>query len=386
MKSEKTDRYLFSGSHPITEKLFRAYYDARKNKRNTHSALQFELAFESNILQLSKEVLEGTYQLSPCICFVVNKPVKREIFAAHFRDRVVHHYIINKLNAIFENQFIYDSYSCRKGKGTHFGISRLKRFMRSCSENYTKEAYILKLDIQGFFMNINKIQLCQRVCDIVNRKYDGEDKGVLISLIKTIVMNDPTKNCIVKGSKKDWDGLPDNKSLFKTPDDCGLPIGNLTSQVFANIYLNEFDHYVKEELKCRYYGRYVDDFFIVHNDRAFLQNLIPHLRDFLKERCGLVLHPNKIYLQPVSHGVAYLGAIIKPYRTYIGKRAKKNFYLSICEYRKMDTSVFENAKSVMATMNSYFGCATHHKSYGVEQKMMKEMPITWLQQSLALNY
>lgn len=376
---------LFSTAHDLTRDLFKAYYEARKNKRNTHNALQFEMAFESNVMQLSKEIAEGTYRLSPCICFIVNRPVKREIFAAHFRDRVVHHYIINKLNAVFENQFIYDSYSCRKGKGTHFGIDRLKRFMRSCSDNYTKEAYVLKLDIQGFFMNINKKLLCQRVCKIINDKYKGEDKQVLLYLVETIILNDPTRNCIVKGSKRDWESLPGNKSLFKTPDDCGMPIGNLTSQVFANIYLNDFDHYVKEKLKCRYYGRYVDDFFIVHRDKEHLKSLIPLLRGYLQQQSGLVLHPKKIYLQPISHGVAYLGAIVKPYRTYMGKRAKGNSFSAVQTYKKEDMSVYENPKRLVMTMNSYFGFSVHHKSYGIRQKVLEKMPMAWMQYPFTMN-
>jgi RNA-directed DNA polymerase len=376
---------LFSAAHSLTHDLFKAYYDARKNKRNTHNALQFEMAFESNVMQLSKEIAECTYQLSPCICFIVNRPVKREIFAAHFRDRVVHHYVINKLNAVFENQFIYDSYSCRKGKGTHFGIERLKRFMRSCSDNYTKEAYVLKLDIQGFFMNINKKLLCQRVCKIISDKYKGEDKQVLMYLVETIILNDPTKNCIVKGSKEDWDGLPGNKSLFKTPDDCGMPIGNLTSQVFANIYMNDFDHYVKEKLKCRYYGRYVDDFFIVHRDKEYLKSLIPKLRDYLQQQSGLVLHPKKIYLQPVTNGVSYLGAIVKPYRTYMGKRAKGNSFSAVQAYKKEDLSVYENARHLVMTMNSYFGYSVHHKSYAIRQKILDNMPMAWMQYPFTMN-
>ncbi len=376
---------LFSTAHDLTRELFKAYYEARKNKRNTHNALQFEMAFESNVMQLSREIAEGIYQLSPCICFIVNRPVKREIFAAHFRDRVVHHYVINKLNTIFENQFIYDSYSCRKGKGTHFGIDRLKRFMRSCSDNYTKEAYVLKLDIQGFFMNINKKILCKCVCKIINDKYKGDDKQVLLYLVEAIILNDPTKNCIVKGSRKDWEGLPGNKSLFKTPVDCGMPIGNLTSQVFANIYMNDFDHYVKEKLKCRYYGRYVDDFFILHRDKEYLKSLIPKLRDYLRQQSGLVLHPNKIYLQPIRNGVSYLGAIVKPYRTYIGKRVKGNFFSAVQSSQKEDMSVYENTKRLEMTMNSYFGFCEHHKTYGIKQKIIKEMPMEWMQYKITIN-
>lgn len=198
----------------LLQDIWKGYYEARKNKRNTMNALQFEVNLEHNIYQLYREIAECHYEISPSICFIVTKPVKREIFAAHFRDRVVHHYVINKLLPIFENQFIYDCYSCRKGKGTLFGINRLEHFMRSATENYTKEAFVLKLDLQGFFMSIDKGLLLRKVQSLVDRKYEGEDKSTIQYLLELIILNDPTLNCKVKGKRSDWEGLPNSKSLF----------------------------------------------------------------------------------------------------------------------------------------------------------------------------
>ena len=146
------------GSEPAIElaELFEAYFKCRSNKRNTVNALAFEVDYEANLLQLHEEINSGSYQPGRSIAFVINKPVKREIFAADFRDRVVHHLVIHKLNPLFEKLFIHDSYACRKGKGTQFGIQRVARFIRQCSLNYTQDCYVLKLDIQGFFMHINK--------------------------------------------------------------------------------------------------------------------------------------------------------------------------------------------------------------------------------------
>ncbi len=152
---------LFDTAKPKIEisEVFEAYFDCRKNKRNTANALAYEIDYENKLLQLHKEINDGTYKIGRSIAFIVNKPVKREIFAADFRDRVVHHLIINKLNHLFEKQFIYDSYSCRKGKGTLFGINRIDSFIRKCSKNYTRDCYILKLDIKGFFMHIDKLDI-----------------------------------------------------------------------------------------------------------------------------------------------------------------------------------------------------------------------------------
>ncbi len=143
--------------------MFQAYYDARKNKRKTINQLKFELEYEKNLFELYDEIIENRYKPKRSIAFIVNKPVKREIFAADFRDRVVHHLIFNYISPIFEKTFINDSYSCRVGKETHYGIKRIDKFIRSCSENYQKDCYILKLDITGYFMAINKTILFQKI-------------------------------------------------------------------------------------------------------------------------------------------------------------------------------------------------------------------------------
>lgn len=133
------------------EELFQAYFNCRKNKRNTANALAFEVDYETNLVKLCKEINNGTYQIGRSISFIVNKPVKREIFAADFRDRIVHHLVIGKLNHLFEKQFIYDSYSCREGKGTHFGIQRVDKFIRQCSKNYTKRLLHTETRLAGLF-------------------------------------------------------------------------------------------------------------------------------------------------------------------------------------------------------------------------------------------
>lgn len=149
--------------------LFEAYADCRANKRNTVNALSFEVDYEQKLIELREEINSGVYRPGRSIAFVVTHPVKREIFAADFRDRVVHHFIINKLNPLFEEVFIHDSYACRTGRGTHFAIARADRFIRRCSKNYTTDCYTLKLDIQGFFMAIDKRILWAKLRDFINQ-------------------------------------------------------------------------------------------------------------------------------------------------------------------------------------------------------------------------
>ncbi|NCC99701.1 MAG: hypothetical protein EOL95_08405 [Bacteroidia bacterium] len=355
------------------QELFEAYFSCRANKRNTANAIAFEVDYESNLVQLYQDINNETYKIGRSIVFVVDKPVKREIFAADFRDRVVHHLVIGKLNQLFEKQFIHDSYSCRVGKGTHFGIQRIDKFIRQCSKNYTKDCYMLKLDLQGFFMSINKNILFAKLEQFIKEKYDQADKELIMKLCKQVIFNDPTKNCIVKGNKSDWDNLPQTKSLFHSQPNCGLPIGNLTSQVFANFYMDSFDHYVKHDLKIKYYGRYVDDFVIVHEENEYLKRLIPKLAEFLQAELQSTIHPKKIYLQHYSKGVKFLGTVILPNRIYIANRTKGNFYNAIEAQNQIARDhkpTKEEQQTFQSSLNSYLGIMKHYKTYKLRKNMI----------------
>jgi len=366
----------------ILTDLFQAYFDARRNKRNTINALAFEQHFEENIFRLYEEIISGNYNPSRSICFIVNQPVKREIFAANFRDRVIHHFIYNYISPIFEGTFINDSYSCRVGKGTHYGIKRIDHFIRSCSQNYSKDCFILKLDIQGYFMSINRRLLFHKVKQVLFSKLNHIefDLSLLLGLIEKTIFNDPTKNCVVKGKKRDWKGLPKDKSLFTTQQNCGLPIGNLTSQLFGNIYLNALDHFVKRNLKIKNYGRYVDDFILVHKNKKHLKSLIPIIRDYLSKELMLTLHERKIYLQHYSKGVKYLGSVIKPHRIYVANRTKGNFYENIQKQNEIvrDHKPTEEEKAqFISSMNSYLGILQHYKTYRMRKRMLFETLSAW---------
>lgn len=358
----------------FTKDIFAAYYDCRRHKRNTVNALRFELNLEQNIRQLAIDILSETYAISRSCSFIVDWPVKREIFAADFRDRVIHHYIIAKLEPYFERIFIHDSYSCRKGKGTHFAVKRVDHFIRSCSHNYTRDCYVLKLDIQGFFMSIRKELLQAKVERVIRKYYRGFDKELLSDLCRMVVMHNPVVNCFVKGSSTDWDGLPESKSLFRTGGELGLPIGNLTSQVFANLYLNDFDHYVRRELKIKYYGRYVDDCVFVSNDKEELKELIVKVRTYLHDSLGLTVHPRKIYLQHYTKGIQVTGVFIKPHRKYIGKRIQRSmnqvFRKGYRDIFHQEEAIYQqNIKHWLCSVNSYLGISKHYDTYSFRKKL-----------------
>ena len=367
---------LFDIQKPKIElhELFEAYFECRKNKRNTDNALAFEIDYENNLVQLCEEINNGTYKIGKSIAFIVDKPVTREIFAADFRDRVVHHLIIKKINHLFEKQFIYDSYSCRVGKGTHFGIQRIDKFIRKCSGNYTKDCYVLKLDIQGFFMHINKKVLYQKLENFINAKYNKSDKTLILHLCKQIIYNEPTKNCIIKGKRTNWNSLPKTKSLFHTAENTGLPIGNLTSQIFANFYMDTFDHFIKHDLKIKFYGRYVDDFVIVHENKEYLKTLLPKISFFLQTDLKLTLHPRKIHLQHYKKGVLFLGNVIMPNRIYTRNRTIGNFYDTITKWKNIaeinKQLTKEELDKFLSSINSYLGIMKHYKTYNLRHKII----------------
>ena len=365
----------------ILEDVFAAYFSARKHKRNTNNQLRFEINMEENLVNLARDIYRREYKVSTGVCFIVNVPVKREIFAADFRDRVVHHLLFNYISPIFEKQFITDCYSCRKGFGTLYGIERLGHHIRSCSRNYTREAYVLKLDIAGYFMSINKDVLFgilkKRIESVspADRINVGLDVDLVLYLIEKVLYDDPTKNCIYKTPPSTWKGLPASKSLFGKSPGVGLPIGNLTSQLFSNIYLTPFDNFVKRKLRIKHYGRYVDDFYLIHNDISVLKRSVQLISQCLEVNFKLRLHPNKVYLQKVEHGVNFLGAHVKPYRRYVVNRTKSLMKKSLFDLNDRcseDNLTSEGLKLARSFINSYLGYLRHFHSYKLKSQMIEK--------------
>lgn len=371
----------------LLEDLFIAYYDARRHKRNTHNQLVFEFNLEENLVSLYREIQERRYVVGRSVCFMIENPVKREVFAADFRDRVVHHLLFNYINPVFERTFITDSYSCRKGKGSLYGIRRLEKHICSCSDNHQLPCYILKLDLQGYFMNINRQTLFETINRTIlaysNKKNvdgscwkDTPEYDVTQYLTPLIVFNDPVKGCFRKGPLSGWEGLPTSKSLFHSPEGCGLPIGNLTSQLFSNIYLNEFDNYVKRTLGIRHYGRYVDDFYLVHTNRNYLLSLVPVLRDYLWDTRGATLHPKKTTLVNRRQGVPFLGGVVKPYRVYLGNRSYRQFTRRLKQWQQCLGQAENPSTSILsdlrASVNSYLGLMQHFRCMNRKKKMISK--------------
>jgi len=355
------------------EKLYQAYLDCRRTKRKTVNALKFEWNLERNLFQLQKELETKSYKPGRSICFVVTEPSPREIFAASFRDRIVHHLLINEVENVGEKEFIFDTYSCRKKKGTHLAIKRLREFIRKVTENNTSEAFYLQLDISGFFMAIDKNILYSLFRELIlkqNKFYQW--KKDILWLAKIIIFHKPVENYIIKGNLALFNLIPPRKSLFYAQPNKGLPIGNYSSQFFANLYLNELDQFMKRTLNCKYYVRYVDDFIILNRSKEKLKFLIGLINKFLQNNLALNLNSSKTKLQPMDNGIDFLGYFVKPgytlVRQKVVKRLKHKLYNANCanlsEFNKSD-----NPKKILAMINSYYGHFKHAYSFNLRKSI-----------------
>jgi RNA-directed DNA polymerase len=262
--------------------IYRQYLKCRKNKRGTINALRFEANCEENLIDLQRVLVDRTYYPSRSVCFMAVKPKLREIFAADFRDRIVDHVLVDYLESIWEPKFIFDSYACRKNKGIHLAVKRLQGFLRKVTRNGSRQAFYLQLDIKNFFMSIDKDILYQIIAEKIR------DESILW-LAGLLIYHNCTKDYILKGDMDYLRKIAPQKSLFYTMGRKGLPIGNLSSQFFANLYLNELDQFVKHHLKCRYYLRYCDDFVMLSEERDKLIKWKAEVERFLAERLKLRL-------------------------------------------------------------------------------------------------
>jgi len=355
------------------QQIYKAYFDCRKSKRNTINALKFEFNLENNLHELLKELNNRTYNPARSVCFAVLEPTPREIFAADFKDRIVHHLLINEIGEIFEKKFIFDSCSCRKNKGTHFCIDRLKNFIKKITKNYTKRTYYYQLDISGFFMSIDKQILYNLIESRIKKEKTAKKwENKILWLSKKIIFNEPTENCIYKGNKNLLKLIPDRKSLFKAREGKGLPIGNYSSQFFANIYLNELDQFIKRKLKCKYYVRYVDDIILLSKSRKELRLWKNKIDIFLQKNLLLKLNPKKQIFQSVDKGVDFLGYFIKPKYNLVRKRVKKNlkrklyFYKKLLNYNNPDDKLL---KKILSSINSYYGHFKHANSFRLRKHL-----------------
>jgi RNA-directed DNA polymerase len=321
------------------EELVQAYFDCRRTKRNTPNALAFEVNLERNLVALAEDLRSGAYRPGRSICFVITHPKAREVWAADFRDRIVHHLLYNRVGPAIQASFIADSCACIEGRGTTYAVRRLEAKVRSITENWSVPAYYLKCDLANFFVSIDKSVLREQIARRVKAAW-------WMNLAEMILMHDPRENYQLQASPELMARVPMHKRLTSQPTHLGLPIGNLSSQFFANIYLNALDQHVKHQLRARHYVRYVDDFIVLHRSKDYLVKSLADIEQFLSERLHARLNPTKTILQPVDRGIDFVGQVVKPWRTTT--RAKTVRYA----IKRIST---EDKDDVSKSANSYFG-------------------------------
>ncbi len=274
--------------------LLYSYYQARLCKRYKDNILRFGFFLESNLLRLQRDLQTEMYTPSSYVCFTIFDPKVRKVAAPAFRDRVLQHAVVSQIEPLFEKQFIYDSYACRKGKGTHFGMKRVKKFLQAAHSLYPDtNVYCLRMDVDKFFASVS---------------WD-----VLLHLIFRQVACPKTRRLLEKIVTQHRCFDTHNHPIAPPPDIIcparrrGLPIGNLTSQLFANIYLNELDHFVKETLHISWYARYMDDFLVIHPEKTYLKIIKQQLESFLNEKLHLRLSYKKVVISNVQDGIPFVG-------------------------------------------------------------------------------
>jgi RNA-directed DNA polymerase len=341
----KTYRNLFDKLIDL-ENLFYAWEEFRHDKKKKEDVMAFEKNLESEIFALHQELITGTYKHSGYTSFFISDPKKRHIHKAVVRDRVLHHAIMGILYQLYDKIFIHNSFSCRVGKGTHKGVEMLRSMLLKESRNNTRTVFILKCDIQKFFNSI--------------------DHDILIAILGKLVKDEKLIGLLIEVVRS-FNG--DRATLFGGR---GLPIGNLTSQLFANVYMNEFDQHMKHVLKVKHYARYTDDFVVVSNNKAYLVSLLPQIKDFLNKNLKLTIHPNKVEIRKYSQGVDFLGYLLFPHHTKVRKRTIGRMSRRIKEKTFLYRAGQLDKSRLDATLMSYLGILSHADTYRFSEMIRNE--------------
>lgn len=338
-----------------------AWREFRRGKRNKLDVQKFEFNLEDNLFQLHRELRVKTYQHFHYTAFNICDPKPRRIHKACVRDRILHHAVFRVFYPIFDKSFIFDSYSCRLGKGTHRAVARLEKFCRRLSKNNRQNMFALKCDVRKFFDSVDQDILLA----LIRKKIQDENAMWLIGeIIRSFKIKPPAF-------------AGDSSSRFVGPkmtnawSGNGLPLGNVTSQLFANIYLNEFDQFIKHKLKIRYYLRYCDDFLVLDEDEEYLAGLIKVISDFLEHNLNLRLHSDKIEIRKYHQSFDFLGYVVLPnyrvLRTKTKRRMLKKIKNRYGDWQRKSIS----EESFNQSLQSYLGVLKHCEGYKIRKEITK---------------
>lgn len=322
MKFDVSYNYIIS-----IENLLSVWQNFLKGKSKRKDVELFQLNLSDNIICLHNELTNKQYIHGGYSVFYISDPKSRIIHKASVKDRIVHHLLYKELHQYFDSRFIYDSFSCRDYKGTHKAIERFRNFAGKVSKNNTKQCWVLKCDIKKFFANID-----HKILKEVLKRYLVDNR--VLKLFFTII-----------------------DSFNSGENGKGLPLGNLTSQLLVNVYMHEFDMYLKQELRVKYYIRYADDFVILSDDKDYLTGLLNSLEKFLNEKLKLNLHPDKVYIKTYSSGIDFLGWINYPYHKQLRSVTKRKIMRGLTWY------------PARSTINSYRGLLNHGNTFKIVKKI-----------------
>lgn len=365
-----------------------AYHDCRQGKSSSRQCQDYIPTASEDLDALTTEVLERTYTPDTSTCFLVKYPKLREVFAAAFRDRIIHHWICLRMEPLFEKLCEFQNnvtHNCREGMGTKTAVLQVYNGIKEVTDHYQEPAWIFRGDLVGFFMSIDKQRMCDGLLKFAEKQYHGPDKDILLWLIEVTVMHHPERNCMFNSNPKDWAKLQANKSLFRCEEGKGMPIGNLTTQMFANFFMAEFDGWIQVRLRRHAkthpgfkwsYNRFVDDFIIVCNDKKFLSALVEECNEKLATM-KLKLHKDKRYFQPANHGVMFVGTYIHNNRLYLSNRTLGRFhervdgYIKYLQKPEREITIAE-LEHIRATINSYLGFCKGRKTYKFQRALIRE--------------
>lgn len=344
------------------ELLTKSYYKAARRKRYRPFICNYEFNLEENLINLQHLLKLGTYKPLPYTHFLVFEPKTRQVSAPHFRDRILQHALHSQIEPMFDRIFIYDSYACRTKKGTHFALRRVQKFLKAAHSKHPKsQIYVLQCDINKYFQSINWDILLKIFAKKITCKQT-------FNLIENIITHH--KSAFYRHRSNN---LLRSKSTVTPKTRTGLPIGNLISQLCANIYLNELDKFVKHNLKAKWYGRYMDDFLIISPDKKFLIQAKTQIEIFLKNKLKLRLHPRKVSINNVSGGVPFVGyRIFKNHIVIRGdtlRRIQKNYTQKLKHFKEGKIS----SSQIASSKASFYGHLKQANTYFLQKHLFKEL-------------
>lgn len=321
------------------ENIFRAWGEFKCDKLKKQDILEFSVNCEEALLQLHEDLLSGFYKHGPYKDFYIEDPKRRHIFKAQVIDRILNHAIFRVLEPIFDKKFIHDSYSSRKGKGMHKAYGRFHQFAWKLSRNNTQTVWVLKCDIRKFFDSIDH----HKLLEIISRTVDD---GKVIDLLCSIIAS------------------------YSTLEGKGIPMGNLTSQLFSNIYLDHLDQHIKRDLRIKCYIRYADDFVILSRSREEVLSCLSSIGLFLQKELLLSLHPNKIIIRKFNQGIDFLGYVIFPHFSLLRTRTKRRILKNIEILKVKHDKRMISEKTYQQSLSSYFGMLTHCRGLAIKNQML----------------